>query len=478
MITTFRHDALCAVFSVMKTESGTEQPFSALGSQYHVERSIRAVLIVDMVESVRLIERDEEGVVLRWLGLSRHVQNSVVQEFGGRLVKSLGDGMLLEFGDVRSAALAAFAIQAESTRRNAGYEADRQLFLRIGIEVSEIIVGPHDVYGRGVNLAARLASLGGPGDIVVSALVHDQLTPLLDADIEDLGECYLKHIETPVRAYRISPPGSHLPVRLSVPYLQLCPSIAIIPFYCRSHLTHQVLGEVLADELINAVSRSKEIDVISRLSTTAFRDRAVSLQTITEHLGANYVLSGTYAVSNEQISLQLELTDARSQRIVWSERMTDSVPDLLHGNQELIGRVATQIYTAVVSQELQRTLSRPLPTLESYTLLMSAIALMHRRSARDFLTSREMLQAVIDRSPRQSTPQAWLAKWYVLRIQQGMTNNAEQDAVDAMRCTIKSANRSRELPCAGNRRASSHAYDEASRRGREPVQKGRRMQSQ
>jgi tetratricopeptide (TPR) repeat protein len=162
------------------------------------------------------------------------------------------------------------------------------------------------------------------------------------------------------------------------------------------------------------------------------------LETIVEHLGANYVLSGAYVVANDRIALQLELADSRSHHIVWSERTTDNVPDVLRGNQELINRVATQVYTAVAAQELQRARSQPLPTLESYTLLMSAIALMHRRAARDFLTAREMLQAVIDRSPRQSVPLAWLAKWYVLRIQQGMTDNAKRDAAEAMRCTNQS----------------------------------------
>src|SRR5262249_53793589 len=161
----------------------------------------RAILFVDMVESVRLIEFDEEGTIARWIAFTQYVENAVLHDFCGRLVKSLGDGMLLEFSDVQSAILAAFAIQSESARRNLGYEAQRQIHLRVGIEVSEIMFGPHDVYGKGVNIAARLSNLGAPGDIIVSAQAHDQLTPMLDADIEDLGECYLKHIEAPVRAY-------------------------------------------------------------------------------------------------------------------------------------------------------------------------------------------------------------------------------------------------------------------------------------
>ena len=172
-----------------------------------VERAIRAVLVVDIVESVRLIEQDEEGAIARWLSLVNHVEADLLAAGEGRLVKCLGDGMLMEFGDVRAALSVAFAIRHASKRLNFGVAPDRQMLLRMGIEISDVIIDQRDLYGRGVNLANRLASLAGPDEIVISAEVRDRLTPVLDADIEDLGECYLKHVEAPVRAYRIGPPG-------------------------------------------------------------------------------------------------------------------------------------------------------------------------------------------------------------------------------------------------------------------------------
>jgi class 3 adenylate cyclase len=164
------------------------------------------VLVVDIVESVRLIELDEEGAIARWLSLVNHVEADLLATAEGRLVKCLGDGMLLEFSNVQEAVSVAFAIQHASKRLNFGVAPDRQMLLRMGIEISDVIIDQHDVYGHGVNLASRLASLAGPDEIVVSAQVRDRLTPVLDADVEDLGECYLKHVEAPVRAYRIGPP--------------------------------------------------------------------------------------------------------------------------------------------------------------------------------------------------------------------------------------------------------------------------------
>jgi adenylate cyclase len=152
----------------------------------------RTVLVVDVVESVRLIEQDELGVVSRWFTLVEQVKTQLIAN--GRLVKTLGDGMLLEFDDVPSAVAAALRIRDAGSLANVGYPPDRQILLRMGMEVSDVIVEHDDVHGRGVNIASRLMTLAGPGEIVVSQRVRDRLASALDADIEDLGECFLRHV--------------------------------------------------------------------------------------------------------------------------------------------------------------------------------------------------------------------------------------------------------------------------------------------
>jgi adenylate cyclase len=422
----------------MKSEPAPQLPMSSVvaPSLRHVQRRPRAILFVDMVDSVRLIGQDEEGVVRRWLNLVDRVLKQVLPGTGGRLVKSVGDGMLLEFGGVRSAASAAIAIQHESAQASPGLPADQQIFLRMGIEFGDVIVDHHDVYGRGVNLAARLATLAGPNEIVISAQARDLLTPTLDAEIEDLGECHVKHIRQPVRAYRIGPAGPR-PVVKCAPLLGvLRPSIAIIPFVPRLQtISEDILGEVLVEEIIRAFSRSPDIAVLSRLSTTAFRWRQFSLEDIGQHLGANYALSGTYRADEDRLTLNLELAEVRSQRVVWAGQVAGSVPDLLGGQQELISQIFSKVTNAIQSRELQRARANPLPTLESYTLLMSSIALMHRMSAADFLEAQRLLQAVIDRAPRHPVPQSWMANWYVLRVQQGWTEDSTKDRRCALDCT-------------------------------------------
>jgi class 3 adenylate cyclase/TolB-like protein len=391
--------------------------------QLSAARANRAVLLVDVVESVRLIEQDELGFIARWIAFVEHVKSQILPACRGRFIKSLGDGMLLDFEDVRSAVSAAFAIQHATHRVNRDRRPEQQMLLRMGVEISDVIVDRSDVYGRGVNRAARLVTVAGPSEIVISATVRDQLTADLDADIEDLGECYLKHLPQPVRAYRIGPPGPHPVIEPGILTGELQPSIAVVPFMTRDGGDeHQVIGEVIAEELIRDLSRSTELNVISRLSTTVFRGRSATLAQISANLNANYVLSGEYRVKDRRVIVDAELAEAKSGQIVWTRQHKGQISGMLSGRRELIDQIAADVSAAVMSRELQRAQAQPLPTLKSYTLLMGAIALMHRLSPRDFEEARKLLEALIERATRQAIPRAWLAKWHVLRVQQGWSS--------------------------------------------------------
>jgi len=219
----------------------------------------------------------------------------------------------------------------------------------------------------------------------------------------------------------------------------MLPSIAVIPFAVRgTEPEHQLLGEILADEIIAALSRTSELHVISRLSTTVFRDRNSSLLDVSAHLNASYVLYGAYRTIGTRVALEAELAEAKSGRIVWSKIIKGQVAGILSGEDPLIDRVVAETGAAVLARELQRAQSLALPTLESYTLLLGAIALMHRLSLHDFDRARQMLQTLIDRAPRQAVPYAWLAKWHVLRVQQGWTEDPKAEARLALECTRRS----------------------------------------
>jgi adenylate cyclase len=418
-------------------------------SPLYCERVVRTVLVVDVVESVRMMQEDEEGTVRRWRAFADQVATRVVPEYGGRLVKSLGDGLMIEFPHAPVAVDAALALQQLSARGNEELPEARKMRLRIGVHVSALIADERDVYGHGVNLAARLTTLAGPGEIVVSAEVRDQLTPLLDADIEDLGECYLKHVQQPVRAFRVGAPGEHPLIEPGQSSGGLRATVAVIPFSARAVQTeHDVLGQILADDVISALSRAPEINVVSRLSTTAFRGRGTEVETIGTYLNADYVVSGSYHVDRDRITLHAQLAEARSRNVAWSKSLKGSVKGLIAGSDEIAGRLVAETCAAMTLRELQRSQGQSLQTLENHTLLLSSITLMHRISPPASQRAQQLLQALIERTPRLASPYAWLAKWHVLRVTQGWSDDVQADGRLALDNTKRALDRDATLSLA------------------------------
>lgn len=403
----------------------------------HMNRSLKVLLVMDVVESVRIMEQDQDGFVRRWQKLVEQAEQQILPLHGGRIVKSLGDGLMLEFASAQGSVKAAFALQHFSRQANVGLQPEHQMYLRIGGHLASFVTDQHDIYGTDVNLTARFCTLAGPGEMVVTAELRDNLTANLDADIEDLGECHLKHVEKPVRAYRIGPMGEHPVIAAgSAVRLDLRPTVAVIPFAMRSSEPgHEMLGEALADEVIAALSRTSELHVISRLSTTVFRERHEAVEDIRTHLGATYILSGTCRSVGTQLALFVELIDAKTEKLVWADNLKGQVHGVFATDDELISRLVAAISSSIMSQQLQRARSQALPTLDGYTLLLGAVSLMHRTGFSEFDRAREMLEHLIDRSRRHPIPHAWLAKWHVLRVQQGWTENAELEAKRALDCT-------------------------------------------
>lgn len=382
-----------------------------------------AVLVADVVESVRLTEEGEQDAVERWVRFVGLVKQDILPPTNGRLVKSTGDGFLLEFPSVREAVEAAFMLQTTSAVENDGVPDERKEMLRVGIETGTFLVNDLDVFGADVNRAARLAGLARGGEIVISAKARDQITAILDAEIEDMGENYLKNIREPVRAYRLRPPGMEAVARPRFNVDDLLPSIAVIPFSTRAgNVAPDGLGDVIAEELIRAMSRSRYLNVISRLSTAGFRDRPDSFNAIHKHLNARFILSGRFWADADAVVLDAELMEARTGRRIWGDVYRCSLRGVIEGQIEALDDVIGAVSLAVMNRELDRVRVQPMPTLETYSLLMGAISLMNRFSRDDFDLSRKILEELVERAPRYAAPKAWLASWYTLRVQQGWSS--------------------------------------------------------
>ncbi len=406
-------------------------------SEQHV-----AILVVDMFESVRLIANYETDVIGLWQGFVREVVGSILPRSNSRLVKSLGDGLMCEFAHVRCALDAAFEMHKILERENTGRPVERMVLVRAGIHLTTVITDERDIYGAGVNLAARIASLAGPGETIISIEARDSVTDTLDAELVDLGASFLKHIEQPVHVFRAGPAGDRSVLLPAAQYTgPFRPTIAIVPFVSRSKDRNTFdIGELIADLLISRFGRSAQLSVISRLSARAFRGSEHSAQQLGGLLGAHYVVVGSYLAKGVQdtdrLLVSIELTDLANDEIVWQERATLKLGELFEIESEIINRFALEVHRTILDLEVQKALTHPLPTLESYSLLMAGVNLMHRRGPKEFEVACRSLESLIERVPRHVHGYAWLGKALVFRAGQGLSQNEATDsrrAIDLLR---------------------------------------------
>jgi adenylate cyclase len=415
------------------TQSGNPDDVNASAFSLDLPRAQKVVLVVDLVESVRLMELNEANVVSAWREFVSAAKDAVLAPLQGRLVKSLGDGLMAEFDSVLKATRAALDLHVLMAKINANRPHTEPLQLRAGLHSTEVYIDDIDIYGSGVNLAARIATLAGPGETVVTSPVRDHITDGIDAQIEDLGECYLKHIEQPVRAYRVGAAGAAPVLAAQSDYnTPLQPTIAVIPFDALtigSSVTHEhlAIGDIIADGVIAQLSRSSELRVLSRLSCNAFRGALLDPQAIRTHLGASFLLSGNYVLSNKRLMVSVELADTQTREVIWADRLRADIGELFEPDSELCHTIAQATQREVLNTEVKKALSQPLPTLHSSSLMIAAINLMHHSSSTDAMRSHAMLEHLQTRHQRHASPSSWLANWYALRVTQGQSQDAVRD---------------------------------------------------
>lgn len=409
-----------------------------------VTRRLAAVLFADVVDSVRLIHADQEGTIARWRTFVARVTHDELPPRQGRIVKLTGDGMLVEFASAAAAVDCALAMLARLDAMNAADPAPRHLRLRIGIHLADVLADDLDLYGDGVNLAARLMALAGPQEIVVSAAVRDQVTDGIGVAVVDLGEQWLKGVEQPVRAFRALPPGA---VEAAGPVARRAsaggrPTLAVLPFRDLSQdRSHAFLGDLLAEEVIGALSRQGELFLTARLSTTPFRDRPYDPQQVGGLLGARYVLSGTLLVSGTRLRLMGELTEAERGTVIWAERFDGSIADLFALQERLSREIAERVIPFVRQQELTRARAKRIEALTAYECTLRAIDYLNRSAAADLDEARNLLAAAIAGDPGYALPYALLAHCHVRRVGQGWTADPAQDTALANRFAAQALER-------------------------------------
>jgi len=318
-----------------------------------VPRRLAAILAADAVGYSRLVGRDEEGTLAAFKAHWRELFDPKIGQHHGRIVKTTGDGALVEFASVVDAVRCGLDLQQGMADRNVGVLPDERIEFRIGINVGDIVIDGDDILGDGVNLAARLEGLADPGGVLVSRAVRDQVRDRGEFALEDLGEHELKNIARPVRVYRLRMPddSNAAPVRAKPPPLPDKPSIAILPFANMSGDSEQeYFADGIAEDIITGLSRLKWLFVIARNSSFTYRGRNVDIRQVGRELGVRYVLEGSVRKGADRIRITGQLIEAETGNHLWAERYDRALDDVFAIQDEItenvIGCIQPELYTA------------------------------------------------------------------------------------------------------------------------------------
>jgi TolB-like protein len=363
-------------------------------------RRLAAILAADVAGYSRLMGDDEEGTLERLKALRRELVDPKIAEHRGRIVKTTGDGLLVEFASVVDAVRCAVEVQQAMPERNVGVAADSRIELRIGINLGDVIVEGDDLYGDGVNIAARIEALADAGGVFVSNTVHDQVRDRLPFTFEDLGEQQVKNIVRPVRVYRVNDTGaaakSPLPAALPLPDK---PSITVLPFANMSGDPEQeYFADGMVEEIITTLSRIRWLFVIARNSSFTYKSQAVDVKQVGRELGVRYVLEGSVRKAGGRVRITAQLVDAESGAHLWAERFDGLLEDVFELQEKVASSVAGVIEPALQAAEIRRSAKRPTSDLTAYDLYLRALS-QYESGRAGTEQAVELLGRAIERDP-------------------------------------------------------------------------------
>src|SRR5580700_4294298 len=331
-------------------------------------RRLTAILAADVAGYSRLMGVDEEGTHERLMAHRRELVDPKISEHSGRIVKTAGDGMLVEFASVVDAVRCAAEVQRAMIDREAGMPEDRRIRFRIGINLGDIIVDGGDIFGDGVNVAARLEALSEPGGICISRMVRDQIRDKLAYAFEDLGEQSVKNITRPVRVYALRPeavadlPASSLPSALPFPRPAVAPrlSIVVLPFTNLSNDPEQkYFADGITEDLTTDLSRIEGSFVIARSTAFTYEGKPVDAKRIGRELGVRYLLEGSVRRSGQQVRVNAQLVDAETGAHLWAERLDRDMGDLFRLQDEITGQIARALQFELTIADAGRLTEHP-----------------------------------------------------------------------------------------------------------------------
>src|SRR5215470_14788107 len=380
---------------------------------------------------------DEEGTLEQLKALRRELFDPKIAGHRGRIVKTTGDGLLVEFASVVDAVRRAVEVQQAMPERNTGIAADSRIELRIGINLGDVIVESDDLYGDGVNIAARIEALADAGGVLISNTVHDHVRDRLPVVFEDLGEQQVKNIARPVRVYGLrldniaELPASSGPPATSVSQSLVAPrlSIVVLPFANLSNDPEQgYFADAITEDLTTDLSRLAPMFVISRNTAFTYRSKPIGTKQIGRELGVRYVLEGSVRRLGNQVRINAQLIDAETDAHLWADRFDGDTSDVFTLQNEITSRIAGALNLELTAREAARPHGHP----DTLDYILRGRAAFSKPAARDtYAEAITLYERALDLDPHSAEAQSLLARTLSARAMDGMTDTAAADLARA-----------------------------------------------
>ena len=386
LVILYCHDPKCTYQNLMTEES--------------VDRKLAAVLYADVVDYTRLTSQDEIGTHQQVMSVLDYTSDTI-NSSGGTVLRYAGDAVLAEFQSMVAAATAAVTIQSELHVRNCDKPDHEKVQIRIGLNLGEVMQDRGEIFGDGVNLAARLEAAAAPGGICISSVVQEQINGKIDVDFDDNGEESFKNIERPVRVFRWHPEKSSGPAT-SPQILQHIdrPSIAVLPFDNLSNDPEQeYFADGITEDLITELSREKDLFVIARNSSSVYKGQTPDITRVAKDLGVQFVLEGSVRKAGNKIRLNAQLIDGKSNRHIWAERYDRSLDDIFEVQDDLSNTIMNTLIRKIQDNSSEDALRRPTLNMAAYDHYLRSIALILHLNKNDNYQAQQEARKAIELDP-------------------------------------------------------------------------------
>ncbi len=399
-----------------------------------IDRKLTAILSADVKGYSRLMGEDEVATI-RTLTAYRELIISLIQKHRGRVVDTVGDNLLADFGSVVDAVTCAVEVQRELAERNSELPDHRRMEFRIGINLGDVIIEGDRIYGDGINIAARVEGLADGGGICISGTVHDQVKNKVDVGFVDLGEQTVKNISTPVRIYRIltdSPTSSpHLAVHRE--FSPDKPTIAVLPFVNMSGDSEQeYFSDGITEDIITALSRIRWFFVIARNSTFAYKGTSPDVRRVAKDLGVRYVLEGSVRKAASRVRISAQLIEGTTGKHLWAERYDRNLEDVFAVQDEITQTVVGTIEPELAKAERERARAKKPENLDSWDLYQRGMYLVQKGTKEDLDEAQPLFDRAIESNPTFGAAFAGLALNHIYFVVNGLTDSPKDHREKAL----------------------------------------------